>query len=237
MQTILYFRVSTAAQGRSGLGLEAQRHAVEAFCDRRGCEVLAEYTEVESGKSSDRPELLKALHHAKVTGATVVVAKMDRLSRNLAFLAALQDSGARFVAADMPEANELTVHIMASVAQAEGKAISTRTREALQAAKARGCKANGEPFKAGRLGNPNGAAALRRAGRGNVAAVAALKAGANEHAADLAPIITHLQTEGLTSLRDLAGALNQRRMLTPRGGKWHPTSVKNLLARIGMVGA
>lgn len=222
IQSVLYFRVSTASQSRSGLGLEAQRHAVEAFCARRGCEVLAEYTEVESGKSNERPELLKALHHAKVTGATVVVAKMDRLSRNLAFLATLQDSGARFVAADMPEANELTVHIMGAVAQAERKAISTRTKEALQAAKARGVK----------LGNPNGAEALRRAGRGNAAAVEALKAGADDHAANLAPIIAHLRAEGLTSLRDLAGALNARRMLTPRGGGWHPTSVRNLLARI-----
>lgn len=222
MQTILYFRVSTAAQGRSGLGLEAQRHAVETFCSRRGCEVLAEFVEIESGKRNERPELLKALHHAKVTGATLVVAKMDRLSRNLAFLATLQDSGARFVAADMPEANELTVNIMGAVAQAEREAISTRTKEALQAAKARGVK----------LGNPNGAAALKRAGRGNAAAVEALKVGANDHAANLAPIIAHLKAEGLTSLRDLAGALNERRMLTPRGGKWHPTSVKNLLVRI-----
>ena len=223
MQTILYFRVSTAAQGRSGLGLEAQRHAVESFCSRRGCEVLAEFTEVESGKSNERPQLARALHHAKVTGATLVVAKMDRLSRNLAFLATLQDSGARFVAADMPEANELTVNIMGAVAQAEREAISTRTREALKAAKARGVK----------LGNPNGAAALRRAGRGNGAAVEALKAGANDHAANLAPVIAHLRAEGLSSLRDLAGALNDRRMLTPRGGRWHPTSVKNLLVRIG----
>jgi DNA invertase Pin-like site-specific DNA recombinase len=226
MQAILYFRVSTAAQGRSGLGLEAQRHAVEAFCARRGCVVLAEFTEVESGKRNERPELLKALHHAKVTGATLVVAKMDRLSRNLAFLATLQDSGARFVAADMPEANELTVNIMGAVAQAEREAISTRTKEALLAAKARGVK----------LGNPNGAAALQRAGRGNGAAVEALKAGANDHAANLAPIIAHLQAEGLTSLRELAGALNERRMLTPRGGNWHPTSVKNLLGRIGAEG-
>lgn len=222
MQAILYFRVSTAAQGRSGLGLEAQRNAVEAFCSRRGCEVLAEFTEVESGKRNERPELLKALHHAKVTGATLVVAKMDRLSRNLAFLATLQDSGARFVAADMPEANELTVNIMGAVAQAEREAISTRTKEALQAAKARGVK----------LGNPNGAAALKRAGRGNAAAVKALKVNANGHAANLAPIIAHLKAEGHTSLRDLAGALNERRMLTPRGGKWHPTSVRNLLVRI-----
>jgi DNA invertase Pin-like site-specific DNA recombinase len=236
VKTVLYLRVSTASQGRSGLGLEAQRHAVEAFCHRRDCKVLAEFTEVESGKRNERPELLRALHHAKVTGATLVVAKMDRLSRNLAFLAALQDSGARFVAADMPEANELTVHIMASVAQAEGKAISTRTKEALQAAKARGCKADGTPFKAGRLGNPNGAAALKRAGRGNGAAVAALKAAANDHATNLATTIAHLKAQGLTSLRQLAEALNARDILTPRGGKWHPTSVKNLLARIGAVG-
>ncbi len=125
MKAVAYYRVSTAAQGRSGLGLEAQREAVESLCTSRGWEIIAPpFTEVESGKRADRPELTKALHRAKVTGSTLVVAKLDRLSRNVAFLAALQDSGVKFIAADMPEANELTVHIMAAVAQAERKAIS-----------------------------------------------------------------------------------------------------------------
>ena len=235
MKVVLYFRVSTAAQGRSGLGLEAQRAAVSSFCGARGCDVLAEFVEVESGKRADRPELTAALHRAKVTGATLVVAKLDRLSRNVAFLATLQDSRVKFLAADMPEANELTVHIMAAMAQAERKAISARTKAALQAAKDRGTwtKADGSAYKAGkRLGNPNGAEALRRAAKGNTAAVTALKDDANRHAADLAPIVSELRQGGITSLPAIAKALNERHMATPRGGKWHPSSVKNLLARI-----
>lgn len=236
MHVVTYFRVSTQEQGRSGLGLEAQRSAVAAFCATRGCNVLGEFVEVESGKRDDRPQLLAALHRAKVTGATLVIAKLDRLSRNVAFLASLQDSGARFLAADMPEANELTVHIMAAVAQAERKAIAKRTREALLAAKARGtwAKADGTPYKSGeRLGNPNGAAALQRAGKGNGAAIGALKAGAEARAADLAPIIAELRAEGYTSLPALASQLNARSIRTARGGQWHASSVSNLLARLG----
>jgi len=137
-RVVAYYRVSTAEQGRSGLGLEAQRQAVLALCQSRGWEIVAEHTEVESGKLAQRPELTAALHRAKVTGAILIVAKLDRLSRSVAFLSALQDSGAKFIAADMPEANELTVHIMAAVAQAERQAISKRTKEALKAAKAAG---------------------------------------------------------------------------------------------------
>ncbi|WP_282257575.1 recombinase family protein [Stenotrophomonas sp. PS02301] len=159
MKIVVYLRVSTARQGRSGLGLEAQRAATDAFVAQRCTQVLQSFTEVESGKDDSRPELAKALHLARVTGATLLIAKLDRLSRNAAFLLALRDSGVKFVAADMPDANELTVGIMALVAHQESEAISKRTREALQAAKARGQ----------RLGNPNGAAALRRAGRGNQA--------------------------------------------------------------------
>jgi len=223
MKVVAYFRVSTAAQGRSGLGLEAQREAVARFCQGRACEVLGEYTEVESGKRNDRPELAKALHHAKVTGATLVVAKMDRLSRNAAFLLTLRDSGAKLVAADNPDVNDMTVGILAVIAEEERKAISARTKEALQAARARGV----------RLGNPNGAGALRRAGKGNQAALEAIREAADRHAADLAPIVQHLRSEGHHSLRQLASALNERHFRTPRGGTWHATSVKNMLARIG----
>ncbi|EJL35297.1 recombinase family protein [Novosphingobium sp. AP12] len=222
MKTITYYRVSTAAQGRSGLGLEAQRDAVGRFCQTRGCEVLAEYTEVESGKRNDRPELAKAMHHAKVTGATLVIAKLDRLSRNAAFLLQLQESGVRFIAADMPEACNLTVGILALVAQQEREAISARTKAALAAAKARGQ----------RLGNPNGAAPLRKAAKGNTAAVIALKAAADGHAANLRPIVDNLRGRGLTSLPAIANALNEMQMQTPRGGKWHPSSVRNLLTRL-----
>lgn len=221
-KVVAYYRVSTEGQGRSGLGLEAQREAVGALCRSRGWHIAAEFTEVESGKRDDRPQLEAAKHRAKVTGAVLVVAKLDRLSRNVAFLASLQDSGTRFLAADMPEANELTVHIMAAVAQAERKAIGARTREALAAAKARGAK----------LGNPNGAASLRRAAKGNGAAVSALRAGADERASDLSPIIADIRAAGAVSLPAIAKELNERGIVTARGGAWHPSSVRNLLARL-----
>lgn len=222
MLVVSYFRVSTAEQGRSGLGLEAQRASVAAFCRARSCEVLGEFVEVESGKRDDRPQLRAAMQRARVTGATLVIAKLDRLSRNVAFLASLQDSGTRFLAADMPEANELTVHIMAAVAQAERKAIGERTRAALQAAKVRGTT----------LGNPNGAAAFRRANKGNAAAIGALKADADRFAASIACDVAELQAGGFNSLSALAAGLNARRIQTPRGGRWHPSSVRNLLNRL-----
>jgi DNA invertase Pin-like site-specific DNA recombinase len=222
MKVVTYYRVSTTAQGRSGLGLEAQQAAVSQFCQSRGCDVLSSFTEVESGKRNERPELAKAMHHAKVTGATLVIAKLDRLSRNAAFLLQLQEGGVKFIAADMPEACNLTVGILALVAQQEREAVSARTKAALAAAKARGQ----------RLGNPNGAAALRRAGKGNVAAVGALKAAADQHAENLAPVVADLRARGITSLPKIADALNERQMRTPRGGRWHPSSVKNLLTRL-----
>lgn len=222
MKVVAYYRVSTSGQGRSGLGLEAQRAAVAQYCGGRGCKMIGEFTEVESGKVDTRPELAKALHLAKVTGATLVVAKLDRLSRNVAFLAALQESGARFVAADMPEANELTIHIMAAVAQAERKAISRRTREALAAAKVRGV----------RLGNPNGAAALRRAEKGNTASVTAIRDGADRFAADLEPIVVAIVAAGHSSLRTMAAELNHRGIVTRRGGAWHPATVRDLMKRV-----
>lgn len=222
MKAVLYFRVSTTAQGRSALGLAAQRTAVEQFCETRGCEVLAEFTEVESGNRNDRPQLAKAIHRAQVTGATLVIAKLDRLSRNAAFLLQLQDSGVRFIAADMPDACHLTVGILALVAQQEREAISARTKAALAAAKERGQ----------RLGNPNGAEALLRAAKGNGAAVEAIKAAADEHAAKLQPVVDELRERGITSLAGIARELNQMQMRTPRGGMWHPSSVRNLLARL-----
>ncbi|MBC2669709.1 recombinase family protein [Novosphingobium piscinae] len=226
MKAIAYYRVSTEGQGRSGLGLDAQRSAVEGLCAGRGWELVAPaFTEVESGKRNDRRELLKALHRAKVTGATLVVAKLDRLSRNLAFLATLQESRVMFIAADMPEANELTIHIMAAMAQHERKANSRRTREALQVAKARGVK----------LGNPNGAAALRRANQGNAAAIQALRADADARAADLRPVIDDMRERGIVSLNAIAGALNEGGFVTARSGRWHATTVRNLLARLSVV--
>jgi DNA invertase Pin-like site-specific DNA recombinase len=201
-------------------GAEAQRKVIENFAVSRGAEVLALLTEVESGRKADRPELAKALHLAKVTGATLVIAKLDRLSRNAAFLLALRDSGVRFVAVDMPEANDLTVGIMALVAQAEREAISRRTKEALAVAKVRGVK----------LGNPNGTESLRRAGKGGAALRAAVSANAAAFAVDLAPVLADIRGAGHTSLRAIAAELTARGIRTRRGGHWGVGNVKRLLA-------
>lgn len=219
---VCYLRVSTARQGSSGLGLEAQLQAVQQYATSMSSSITATFTEIETGKLNTRPELTKALHLAKVTGATLVIAKLDRLSRNAAFLMTLQDAGVKFVAADLPQANNLTIGIMALVAQQEAEAISKRTKEALQAAKRRGKV----------LGNPNGAAALFKAAKGNTAALSAIKTKADNHANNLQPVIASLKTEGIISLGSIAAALNERGMLTPRGGIWHKTSVSNLLTRI-----
>lgn len=218
---VAYERVSTARQGASGLGLEAQRKVIGDFAAARGAEILARFTEIESGRKADRPELAKALHLAKVTGATLVIAKLDRLSRNAAFLLVLRDSGVRFVAVDMPEANDLTVGIMALVAQAEREAISRRTKEALAVAKARGVK----------LGNPKGAASLRRAGKGGAALRAAVSANAAAFAADLAPVLADIRAKGHTSLRAIAAELTARGIKTKRGGKWNVGNVTILMDR------
>ena len=220
---IAYERVSTARQGASGLGLEAQRHSIDAFATSRSAEVLARFTEIESGRNPDRPELAKALHLSKITGATLVIAKLDRLSRNAAFLLTLRDSGVRFLAVDLPEANDLTVGIMALVAQAEREAISRRTKEALAVTKARGV----------RLGNPTGAASLRRAGRGGVALRAAVAANADRHAEDLRAVIEDIRRQGMVSLRAIAAELKERGMMTRRGGHWQVSNVGNLLSRLG----
>ena len=239
-RAVAYYRVSTARQGASGLGLDAQRAAVEALCAGRGWALIAPpFQEVESGKRADRPELLKALERAKLTGARLVIAKLDRLSRDAHFLLTLQKSGVEFVAADMPFADKFTVGIMAMVAQKEREAISTRTREALKAAKARATwvKANNEPYKSGqRLGNPNGAAAFKRAGKGNTAALEAVTANATARAAQLRPVLQRLQDGGVSSLGGIAAALNAEGILTARGGRWHSSSVRNLIARLGLRG-
>jgi DNA invertase Pin-like site-specific DNA recombinase len=222
MKLVAYERVSTARQGRSGLGLEAQRKAINDFAVARNAAVTARFTEVESGRKTDRPELAMALNLAKLTGATLVIAKLDRLSRNAAFLLTLRDSGVRFLACDMSEANDLTVGIMALVAQQEREAISRWTKEALAAAKARGVK----------LGNPNGAAALQRAGKGYDALWEAVARNADEFARDLLPVLDAIHADGDTTLRAVADELNARGMLTRRGGRWQVSNVRNLLARL-----
>lgn len=218
---VAYYRVSTARQGLSGLGLAAQKQAVADYVNGGARRVLCEYTEVESGKRKDRPELMKALAHCRQTGATLVIAKLDRLSRDAAFLLSLRDSEVEFVAADMPNANRLTVGILALVAEQEREAISRRTREALAAAKRRGTK----------LGNPDGAKPLHAARKGNRAALAAIQAKANRRADELRPVVADLRGSYRT-LEALAGALNERGMRTPRGAQWHASSVRNLLARL-----
>ena len=230
-KAVAYYRVSRDKQGASGLGLEAQRKAVEDRCRAEGWELVAPpFTEVESGKRDDRPQLALSLALARRSGVALVVAKLDRLARNTRFLLTLIDSGADVVFCDLPNlptgpVGRFMLTQMAAVAELEAGLISQRTKAALAAAKERGVK----------LGNPNGAEALRRARKGNGAAVGALKEAADRHAADLAPVIAHLQAEGHTSLPSLAKALNERQMRTPRGGQWHPSSVRNLLARLDEV--
>jgi DNA invertase Pin-like site-specific DNA recombinase len=216
---VSYLRVSTDRQGRSGLGLEAQRAAVVEFLNGGSWELLAEYVEVESGKKVDRPELEKALQHCRLTGAALLIAKIDRLSRDAHFLLGLEKAGIEFLACDMPSANRLTVGIMAMVAEEERRMISQRTKDALRAAKARGVK----------LGNPRGAAHLR--GRGNAEAVSALKARADQRAVECAALVRDIREEGITTARGIAAEFNRRGILTPRGGKWHPTSIARLLKR------
>lgn len=217
---VSYLRVSTAAQGRSGLGLEAQREAVRQHLNGGNWELLHEFVEVESGKREDRPQLQAALKHCKLTGAVLLIAKLDRLSRDAHFLLGLQKAGVRFVAADMPGANDMTVGIMSIVAQEERRMISQRTKAALAAAKARGVK----------LGCPNGAAHLK--GLGNAAAVKALKANAQERADNVLPVIQDIQSGGKRTLREIAKELNERGILTARGGRWHAASVKRTIERL-----
>jgi DNA invertase Pin-like site-specific DNA recombinase len=212
---IAYYRVSTQRQGRSGLGLKAQRDAVLAFIDGNA-ELIEEFTEVESGKHSERPELQKALAACKKHKAKLVIAKLDRLSRNLAFIAALMDSGVEFQAVDMPYANKLTIHILAAVAEHEREEISKRTTAALKAAKARGTK----------LGNPQLAKAAKRG-------VASLKANAKRFATNVLPIIREIERGGFTSANAIAAKLNERNVRTARGGRWTHVQVGKIM-RSGM---
>ncbi len=219
---VTYLRVSTDQQGRSGLGLEAQRAAVAQHAARGG-RIVAAFVEVESGRKNDRPQLAAALAACRVRRAVLLIAKLDRLSRNAAFLLNLRDARVDFIAADMPDANRLTVGIMALVAEQEAEAISARTKAALAAAKARGV----------RLGNPHLKPGTRTqalaAGR---MAAAAKTAKARALAADLAPIISAIRVEGTTSLAGIAAALTLRGYATPSGrGDWHPATVARVLGR------
>lgn len=193
--------------------LEAQRKAVIDYLNGGAWELVAEYTEVESGKRADRPELEKALEACRRQKAKLVIAKLDRLSRNLAFIATLMESGVEFVAVDNPHANKLTVHILAAVAQHEREMISERTKAALQAAKARGK----------RLGNP-------RIGEAAVTGRAALKQADAAYAANVVPIIREIQAAGAKSANAIAANLNNRKVPTRRGGRWSHVQVAAILA-------
>jgi DNA invertase Pin-like site-specific DNA recombinase len=213
---VAYYRVSTDRQGRSGLGLEAQKKAVTDYLNGGAWELLGAFVEVESDKKSDRPELVHALNACRKQKARLVIAKLDRLSRNLAFVAALMESGVEFVAVDNPHANKLTIHILAAVAEHEREAISARTKAALAAAKARGK----------RLGTPDPAGAVKRMG-------AALKAQASQFAANVLPVIRELETAGHKSCNAIAGQLNVRKVATARGGRWTHVQVRQILDRAG----
>ncbi|MBB3034746.1 recombinase family protein [Alteriqipengyuania lutimaris] len=217
-----YYRVSTDKQGRSGLGLEAQLQSVCALCEARGWEIVSEFTEVESGKRNDRPELNAALEHVRLTGSKLVVAKLDRLSRDAAFTLQLRNSGVDFTCADNPDVNRLTIGLLAVINEDERERISERTKVALQAAKARGVK----------LGNPNGTAAIRKAAKGNKASLASISSNADEFAESLRNTIKTLHRGGELSLVGMAAELNKRHIKAPRGGKWHASSVRNLIIRL-----
>lgn len=216
---VAYYRVSTAKQGKSGLGLEAQMAAAVVFMSSKPqAKLLASFTEVESGKKDDRVQLHRAIEHCKLTGSTLLIAKLDRLSRDAYFLLGLQRSGVRFVCCDMPHADNFTVGIMAMVAQQEREAISKRTKEALAAAKARGVK----------LGCPNGAKHLQTPGAQR-RAVLALKRQAKERALKLKD--TFNSFNGL-SAKEIAERLELNDYATPRGGKWQARTVRTMMARI-----
>lgn len=217
---VAYYRVSTDRQGKSGLGLDAQREAVMGYLNGGKWTLVSEFTEIESGKHADRPELVAALAACKKQKAKLVIAKLDRLSRNLAFIATLMESGVEFVAADMPHANKLTVHILAAVAQHEREMISERTKAALAAAKKRGQQ----------LGNPNLAEAAKRG-------TAAVKANARRFAANVRPIIDEIMRAGANSANAIAAKLNERNVPTARGGKWTHMQVGAILHPFVEVGA
>ena len=222
MRVCSYCRVSTARQGESGLGLEAQKAEIAAYAAASNAIIAGEFIEVESGKRNDRPELAKAIKHARLTGSRLVIARLDRLSRNAAFLLTLKESGVDFVCCDMPNANTMTIGVMALVAQQTREAISNNTKAALAAAKARGQ----------RLGNPCGAAALRRADKGNTDALKTIKANADAFATDLADTLADVRAAGHTTLKAQAQELNRRGIRTARGGRWHASSISNLHKRL-----
>jgi DNA invertase Pin-like site-specific DNA recombinase len=218
---VAYYRVSTARQGRSGLGIEAQRAAVTRFAEAEGYTLIAEFTEVETGKGSDaldrRPQLAAALAAGKTGKCPVIVAKLDRLSRDVAFIAGLMAQRVPFIVAELgADADPFMLHLYAALAEKERRLISERTRSALALRKAQGA----------RLGNRRNAAEAAARGR------EVQKAEASAFAANVLPIIETLRASGLRDLRGIAAALNNRGVRTARGGQWHVSNVKNLVDRL-----
>jgi DNA invertase Pin-like site-specific DNA recombinase len=216
---VAYIRVSTSQQGRSGLGIEAQREALTRFAGDEGFEPVAEFVEVETGKGSDaldrRPQLTAALAKARALHCPVAVAKLDRLSRDVHFISGLMAHRVSFLVAELaPDVDPFVLHLYAALAEKERALIAGRTKSALAAAKAKGVK----------LGNPNIDAAQG-------AAVVAVKAEADRAANNVLPIIAEIRKSGAVTLRAVADALNARGVPTPRRGRWHATSVRNALAR------
>ncbi len=220
---VTYLRVSTARQGVSGLGLEAQRSAVQTHLNGGKWKIVAEMVEIESGKNNSRPELAKAMSLCRLHSATLLVAKLDRLSRNVAFLATLMEEGVPFTAADMPEADQTHLHMMAVFAQHEAKAISVRTKAALAASKARGTRLGGRKVSAKRF--------REIAAEGRVASAEMRTMRASRRNEDLLPIIADVQLSGATSLRQIAAALTERGIPTSRGGNWSAVQVQRVLRR------
>jgi len=222
---ISYYRVSTKKQGASGLGLEAQEQAVGSYLKGIDGKLLASYTEVESGKKSDRPELLKALAHCRRSKATLIISRLDRLSRNVAFLSQLMESKVDFLAVDNPTATRLTIHILAAIAEHEAKAISERTKAALKAAKARGVKLGSH-----REGHWEGREHLRM--RGLAAATkAAAEVNKKERLSvysDIIPLVKQLREQGGT-LEEIACKLNELGHSTRKGRPWGHVQVLRLL--------
>ena len=218
---ISYLRVSTARQGVSGLGLEAQREAVSRYLNGGSWTLVQEIVEVESGKRNDRPQIAEALRLCRLHKAKLVIAKLDRLARNVHFISSLMESGVDFVACDFPQANRLTVHILAAVAEHEAGMISARTKAALTAAKARGVVLGGQRGSVDRM--------ARMAARGTLLSAAERRASASRRRADLLPVIEDLRNRGATSLRAIARQLNVAGLTTARGGQWTATQVARVL--------